>query len=110
VPTPEPLETDSWFQFNLKLGESANREVFWGQNLEFLLDQRTDFVKQTKNPKVQLMFDKSNCQWLDTVRPISWRDPRYKRTYDMVVLGGGAGGLAVASSIAKLGAKVAVVE
>ena len=57
-----------------------------------------------------MMFDKHNCAWLDTVRPICWKDPSYKHKYDMVVIGGGAGGLAVAESVAKLGAKVAIVE
>jgi len=47
---------------------------------------------------------------LDNVRPSNWENPTPKSLYDMVVVGGGTGGLITAAIAAGLGASVALVE
>lgn len=69
-----------------------------------------------------MVFDEHNCDLFDNVRPIRWTDPTYnvsqykcnltnfQKKYDMVVIGGGAGGLVTAATAVGLGAKVALIE
>jgi len=47
---------------------------------------------------------------LDQVRPTAWRNPDPRAQYDLVVIGGGTGGLISAAIGAGLGARVALVE
>ena len=46
----------------------------------------------------------------DAVHPADWRNPAPQPRYNLVVLGGGTGGLVSAAVAAGLGAKVAMVE
>ena len=46
----------------------------------------------------------------DNVRPLNWVDPKSKDKYDMLVIGGGAGGLVTAAGSSMLGANAAMVE
>jgi hypothetical protein len=60
-------------------------------------------------------LDKFNTELLDNVHPPSWQDPKAHNadgtySYDMVVLGGGTGGLITAAGSAGVGAKVAMIE
>lgn len=68
-----------------------------------------------------MMFDKHNCELYDNVRPIKWEDPTQvsvqpsnftvmQTKYDLVVIGGGAGGLVTAACAIGIGAKVALIE
>lgn len=57
-----------------------------------------------------MSFNSINCNLLDCVRPITWKNPNYSRKYDLVVIGGGIGGITTAKKTAKLGAKVALIE
>ena len=67
------------------------------------------------------MFDEHSCDLYDQVRPIKWHDPEFdvsylssvslfQKKYDLVVIGGGAGGLVTAASAVGQGAKVALIE
>lgn len=60
-------------------------------------------------------LDEFNTKLLDNVHPPSWQDPKAHNvdgtyTYDMVVIGGGTGGLITAAGSAGVGAKVAMIE
>lgn len=54
--------------------------------------------------------DKWNIQLLDHVHPPLWKNPVPSGTYNLVVIGAGAGGLVSAAGSAGLGAKVAIIE
>ena len=56
-----------------------------------------------------MLLDQFNCELFDNVRPIKWNDPE-PGNYDIVVIGGGAGGLVTAAGSAGLGAKVCLIE
>lgn len=60
-------------------------------------------------------LDEYNTALLNHVHPPDWKDPLPNQgenasTYDMVVIGGGTGGLVTASGSAGVGAKVALIE
>ena len=68
-----------------------------------------------KNPGAHVadfLFDKHNCDMLDNVRPVKWTDPEADPAlvYDMVVIGGGAGGLVTAVGSSIYGAKACMIE
>ncbi len=69
----------------------------------------TDFHE--KCPFVTSMYlDAHNCRLYDVVRPIEWIDPAVTEPYDLVVVGGGAGGISAAIKATQLGFKVALIE
>lgn len=55
-------------------------------------------------------LDKYNAKLLDNVHPKEWVDPEPKDSYNMVVIGAGAGGLVSSAAAAGVGAQVALVE
>ena len=58
-----------------------------------------------------MLFDTPNCNLFDAVRPINWTDPSAtEEPYDMLVIGGGAGGLVTAAGCKGLGARVCLIE
>jgi len=55
-------------------------------------------------------LDKYNTQLLENVHPLKWNSPDGKDKYNLVVIGGGVGGLVSAAGSAGVGAKVALIE
>ena len=55
-------------------------------------------------------LDEHNTQYLDLLHPKEWVDPKAKSSYNLVVIGGGAGGLVSAAGAAGIGARVALIE
>lgn len=55
-------------------------------------------------------LDDYNARLLDNVHPKQWVDPQPKSSYNLVVIGGGAGGLISAAGAAGVGGRVALVE
>lgn len=55
-------------------------------------------------------LDQYNAQLLDNVHPKKWIDPVPKSSYNLVVIGAGAGGLVTSAGAAGVGAKVALIE
>lgn len=55
-------------------------------------------------------LDAHNARLLDNVHPKKWQDPEPKHSYNLVVIGAGAGGLVSAAGAAGVGARVALVE
>jgi len=57
-----------------------------------------------------LPLDEHNSRLLDNVHPKSWIDPTPKKKYNLVALGGGAGGLITSGGAASLGGTSALIE
>jgi len=58
-----------------------------------------------------MLFDEHNIELFDNVHPIEWVDPANDQgKYDMLVVGGGAGGLVTAAGSRGVGARVALIE
>ena len=55
-------------------------------------------------------LDAHNAILLDAVHPKEWIDPKAKSTYNLVVIGAGAGGLVSAAGAAGVGARAALIE
>jgi len=55
-------------------------------------------------------LDTHNAELLDHLHPKQWVDPTPKSTYNLVVIGAGAGGLVSAAGAAGVGARVALIE
>ena len=61
-------------------------------------DGKSDiYEKNGGNHLPEMLLDEHNCDLYDAVRPINWKDPEEGATYDMLVIGGGAGGLVTAA-------------
>ena len=58
----------------------------------------------------QILFDKHNRETLDNCRPLNWVDPEIDGKYDMIAIGGGAGGLVSSIGCAVAGGKSAIIE
>ncbi|MFW2368490.1 MAG: FAD-containing oxidoreductase [Desulforhopalus sp.] len=55
-------------------------------------------------------LDEHNAQLLDNVHPRKWIDPEPKSSYNLVVIGAGAGGLVTSAGAAGVGGRVALIE
>ena len=55
-------------------------------------------------------LDEYNVEFLDNLHPKGWVDPKAKSSYNLVVIGAGAGGLVSAAGAAGVGARVALIE
>ncbi|NRA46937.1 MAG: FAD-dependent oxidoreductase [Oligoflexales bacterium] len=55
-------------------------------------------------------MDEYNIKLLDNVMPRSWKNPKPKKKYHLVALGGGAGGLISSAGAAGVGARSAIIE
>lgn len=55
-------------------------------------------------------LDEYNIELLNRVHPKNWLEPKPKSTYNLVVIGAGAGGLVSAAAAAGVGARVALIE
>ena len=55
-------------------------------------------------------LDEHNTQFLDLLHPKEWVDPKARSSYNLVVIGAGAGGLVSAAGAAGVGARVALIE
>jgi pyruvate/2-oxoglutarate dehydrogenase complex dihydrolipoamide dehydrogenase (E3) component len=55
-------------------------------------------------------LDEHNTRMLDLLHPKQWVDPEPKSSYNLVVIGAGAGGLVSAAGAAGVGARVALIE
>lgn len=55
-------------------------------------------------------LDEHNAKLLDNVHPKKWVDPEPKSSYNLVVIGGGAGGLVSSAGAAGVGARMALIE
>ena len=55
-------------------------------------------------------LDEHNTRFLDLLHPKAWVDPQPKPSYNLVVIGAGAGGLVSAAGAAGVGARVALIE
>lgn len=99
----------SWSSLMAELGP---RGAIAGSELADVIGDRSGLI--TNNDPSHLpsvMFDEHNCDLYDKVHPMQWVDPANDQgKYDMLVIGGGAGGLVTAAGSAGVGARVAIIE
>mmetsp|Transcript_8578 Transcript_8578/g.38246 ORF Transcript_8578/g.38246 Transcript_8578/m.38246 type:complete len:703 (-) Transcript_8578:455-2563(-) len=55
-------------------------------------------------------LDEYNLRLLDNTHPSAWQGPQNRQKYQMLVIGGGTGGLVAAAGSAGVGARVAMIE
>jgi hypothetical protein len=90
---PEGMTKDKVFKTNENIDES---EIDWDQMKELQVSPQDEYNKSL----------------IKHVHPLNWKNPSPKEDeiYNMVVIGGGTGGLVTAAASAGLGAKVALIE
>jgi alkyl hydroperoxide reductase subunit AhpF len=73
---------------------------------------QSDILDKNQNHLPEMLLDEHNCDLFDAVRPITWVDPKVdgSNAYDILVIGGGAGGLVTAAGCKGLGARVCLIE
>lgn len=86
-------------------GEESLQAAIPGPDAELADMAQDDLAKVGVTP-----LDEHNAKLLDNVHPKQWLDPEPKDTYNLVVIGAGAGGLITAAGAAGIGAQVAIVE
>ena len=81
--------------------------------MEKLFSEVSDMITKNKNAHIpDMLLDPLNCQMYDHVRPMKWVDPQAQdgETYDMLVIGAGAGGLITSLFSGAYGAKTCLIE
>lgn len=102
---------ESWHSL-LEDGQINNQAVPFKQ-MDEKFGERSDIFAKNQNTHISdMFFDAANCDLFDAVRPIKWVDPEVDGAdkYDILVIGGGAGGLVTAAGSKGLGAKVCLIE
>ncbi|CAI2361352.1 unnamed protein product [Moneuplotes crassus] len=79
------------------------------EEVKDVLDSLSDWPKRNSEMG-ELLVDKHNREVLDNCRPLNWTNPSSDVKYDMVAIGGGAGGLVSSITAAVSGAKSAIIE
>jgi len=119
----EPI--DSWCAL-MNLPELKHKAMD-GAELQKAIDGHSDLTAKFGQPSkegglnaphmAEMLFDENNCDLYDAVRPVKWKDPAVQadeankqEPYDILVIGGGAGGLVTAAQSKGLGAKVCLIE
>jgi pyruvate/2-oxoglutarate dehydrogenase complex dihydrolipoamide dehydrogenase (E3) component len=102
--------TVSWSDF---LGApSPAREK--GESLQPAIPERDAELATMAQDDLDLVgvtpLDEHNATLLDNVHPKKWLDPEPKSSYNLVVIGAGAGGLVSSAGAAGVGASVALIE
>ena len=104
--------TEPGTSWNDLLGELGVRGDIPGGQLADAIGDRSGLITQNDPEHLpNMMFDEFNCELFDNVHPRQWVDPQNDQgKYDMLVIGGGAGGLVTAAGSAGVGARVAIIE
>jgi len=94
-------------------GVFGQMEVVAFEGMGELFKGKSDiYDKNLNNHLSEMLLDDHNCDLYDAVRPINWVDPVVdgENYYDMLVIGGGAGGLVTAAGSKGINAKVCLIE
>ena len=103
-------EGHSWHNVAEIQGKEFNME---GLKEVLSWNNSSDLVQKNQSTHIpDMLFDKYNCDMFDNVRPINWVDPvkHGNKKYDILVIGGGAGGIITAAGAAGLGARACLIE
>lgn len=98
-------ETNNW---NTVLEDREGDLLTPDEQVELLSDV-SDWPKKT-SALHDLLLDKHNRDTLNNCRPLNWVDPDTEDVYDMVAIGGGAGGLVSSIGAAISGGRAAIIE
>ena len=101
----------------------SGEEVSWATLMESMTSSTAGADLQPRLPEQLVLqsceefeelplgpMDEANAELLDQVRPPGWVNPQPRERYNMVVIGGGTGGMVAAERVASLGGTVALVE
>jgi pyruvate/2-oxoglutarate dehydrogenase complex dihydrolipoamide dehydrogenase (E3) component len=86
-------------------GEESLQPGVPGPDLDLAAMEQIDLEAVGISP-----LDEHNARLLDNVHPKTWVDPQPKASYNLVVIGAGAGGLVSAAGAAGVGGRVALIE
>ena len=105
---------DEDLTFDQKVHEPSWREVsdngiFQHEFLKEVLSSKSDLMNKSSSIE-EILFEDENKELLDYVRPIRYTDPEPCSYYDMVAIGGGAGGLVTAIFVQLSGGRAALIE
>jgi len=100
----------SWADFIAPLTAAGNKSL----TLQPVLPERDPDLASFDQVDLEVCgvspLDKHNTEFLDFLHPKEWVDPTPKSSYNLVVIGAGAGGLVSAAGAAGIGARVAIIE
>lgn len=102
-------ETETWHKVSKDL--DGQQVPYAEMNAKY--GERSDIFGKTQGMHIpEMLIDEVNCDLYDAVRPIKWVDPEVdgQDKYDMLVIGGGAGGLVTAAGSKGAGARVCLIE
>ncbi len=109
---PEQVVTESFVKWSDFLGPLTSKET--DGSLQPVIPERDPHLADMVQDDLDVMgvspLDEHNAQLLDNVHPKKWVDPDPKPSYNLVVIGAGAGGLVSAAGAAGVGARVALIE
>jgi hypothetical protein len=92
-----------------KVLKDREGDVLTAEELSEIIATISDWPR--KNPELpELLVDINNKITLDNCRPLNWKDPEAAGKYDLVAIGGGAGGLVSSIGCAIVGGKAAIIE
>lgn len=100
------LPEDDWHS----VLEDRDGDILTPEEQADILSGASDWPLKNPHHMHDLLLDKHNRDTLNHCRPINWVDPDIDGTYDLVAIGGGAGGLVSAIGAAIVGGKAAIIE
>lgn len=102
----EPIQGESWHS----MLKDLNGKELEPEEVKKVIQGKSDWVEKAADYIPDMLFDEHNCDMFDNVHPINWVDPKERGKYDIIAIGGGAGGLVTAAVASYMGAKAALIE
>jgi len=92
--------------------ENIGKDMFLIEEEEFQTNKFSKFtdINSKFNHVPEVLLDEHNVKLLDHVRPTKWIDPAPEGKYNLIAIGGGAGGLVSSIGCGILGGRAAVIE
>ncbi len=99
-----------WADFIAPLTSAGNRDLLLQPSVPERDPDLAGMAQEDLEACGVAPLDEHNAQFLDLLHPKGWVDPEPKPSYNLVVIGAGAGGLVSAAGAAGVGARVALIE
>jgi pyruvate/2-oxoglutarate dehydrogenase complex dihydrolipoamide dehydrogenase (E3) component len=100
----------SWADFIAPLTSAGDQNLLLQPSIPERDPDLADFAQENLEACGVSPLDEHNTKFLDLLHPKEWVDPKPKPSYNLVVIGAGAGGLVSAAGAAGVGARVALIE
>lgn len=99
-----------WADFISPLTSAGEKDLLLQPSVPERDPDLADFAQENLEACGVSPLDEHNTRFLDLLHPKAWVDPSPKDSYNLVVIGAGAGGLVSAAGAAGVGARVALIE